>query len=339
LSWNGKNQKLHGGSGNNIDNFWEEKNVFVTGCTGFLGYWLTDTLQKKGAHVVGLVRDYVPHADFFTKDLDKKVVTVTGSLEEFALLERIVNEYEIDTVFHLGAQTQVGVGNRSPLATFETNIKGTWNLLEACRVNREIVKRIVVASSDKAYGEQKQLPYTEDAPLKGSHPYDVSKSCTDLITSTYYHTYRMPVGITRCGNIFGPGDLNYNRLIPGTIKAVMLDEPIIIRSDGTLIRDYFYVKDAVNAYITLAQNLEKPNVVGGAFNFSSGDPINVLEMTKKIADIMGKPDHPITILNEAKGEIKDQYLSNEKAERILQWQPQYTLEQALKETIETLRGD
>ncbi len=314
--------------------FWPGKRVFITGITGFVGYWLAEHLLAKGACVVGLVRDWVPESNFSRFRLGERITVVSGTLEDYALLERTLNEYDIDTVFHLGAQTQVGVGNRSPLATFETNIRGTWNLLEACRMHAAAVRRVVVASSDKAYGDQDKLPYTEDAPLQGKHPYDVSKSCTDLLASTYFNTYGLPVCITRCGNIYGPGDTNLSRLIPGIITWVLRGEPIVIRSDGTLVRDYFYVRDAVSAYVLLAETMEARSVVGEAFNFSSGLRISVLDMTKKILSVMDKSDHPVQILNEARGEIKDQYLSSDKASRLLGWQPSCGLEEALAETIE-----
>ena len=313
--------------------FWSGKRVFITGITGFVGYWLAEQLLERGAFIVGLVRDCVPQSNFSRCRLGDRIVTVAGALEDYALLERTLNEYDIDTVFHLGAQTQVGVGNRSPLATFETNIRGSWNLLEACRVHSSVIKRVVVASSDKAYGDQAILPYTEEAPLQGSHPYDVSKSCTDLLAYTYFNTYGLPVCITRCGNIYGPGDTNLNRLIPGIITWVLKGEPVVIRSDGTLVRDYFYVRDAVNAYMMLAENMEGKSLFGEAFNFSSGLRISVLEMTKAILAVMRKPDHPVRVLNEAHGEIKDQYLSNDKAGRLLGWQSVYGLEDALAETV------
>ncbi|MBM4311845.1 MAG: NAD-dependent epimerase/dehydratase family protein [Deltaproteobacteria bacterium] len=314
--------------------FWSEKKVFITGITGFVGYWLAERLLEQGACVVGLVRDCVPESNFSRFRLADRIVTVSGALEDYGLLERTINEYDIDTVFHLGAQTQVGVGNRSPLATFETNIRGTWNLLEACRVHASMIRRVVVASSDKAYGDQKILPYTEDAPLQGSHPYDVSKSCTDLLASTYFNTYGLPVCITRCGNIYGPGDTNLARLIPGIITWVLKGEPIVIRSDGMLVRDYFYVRDAVSAYMLLAETMEARSVVGEAFNFSSGLRISVLDMTKKILAVMHKTSHPVQVLNEARGEIRDQYLSSDKAARLIGWQPDYGLDEALAETVD-----
>jgi CDP-glucose 4,6-dehydratase len=263
---------------------------------------------------------------------------VRGQIEDYFLLERVLNEYEIDTVFHLAAQTIVDIANLNPLSTFEANIKGTWNLLEACRRNQQRVKRVVVASSDKAYGTQEKLPYTEDSPLQGAHPYDVSKTCADLIAHTFFNTYQLPVGITRCGNFYGGGDLNFNRIVPGTIRSVLHDQPLIIRSDGTPKRDYIYVKDAVHAYVTLAENIECLNLSGEAFNFSGGNLLSVLDITNKILELMGKKDYPVKILNQSKGEIKDQYLSIEKAKKILNWSPIYSLEDGLRETIEWYRS-
>jgi len=313
--------------------FWQDKNVFVTGCTGLLGGWLTKALVEREANVVGLVRDNVPRANFLRLKLDEFISTVRGEVEDYFLLERIINEYEIDTVFHLAAQTIVTIANRNPVATFETNIKGTWNLLEACRRN-PTVKRIVVASSDKAYGEHEVLPYKEEASLRGSHPYDVSKSCGDLVASAYYHTYKLPVCITRCGNFYGGGDLNFNRIVPGTIRSAILNKPPVIRSDGSLIRDYFYILDAVEAYLLLAEKIDELSLQGESFNFSNEVQLTVLELTNKILKLMGREDLAPVILNEAKSEIGHQYLSAEKAKRVLGWQARYTIDEGLKETID-----
>ncbi|MFC1904256.1 GDP-mannose 4,6-dehydratase [Chloroflexota bacterium] len=315
---------------------WHNRNVFVTGCTGLLGSWLTRALVDRGANVVGLVRDNVPRANFFQLGLDKRISAVRGEVENYFLLERTINEYEIDTVFHLAAQTIVTIANRNPIATFETNIKGTWNILEACHRN-QTVKRIVVASSDKAYGEHEVLPYKEDAPLKGSHPYDVSKSCTDLVTTAYGDTYDLPACVTRCGNFYGGGDLNFNRVVPGTIRSLIFNERPVIRSDGTLIRDYIYILDAVEAYILLAEKMEELTIKGEAFNFSNELQLNVLDMTGKILEVMGREDLAPVILNEAKGEIKHQYLSAEKARKVLGWQSKYSLEEGLRETVNWYR--
>ena len=314
------------------NNYWQDKNVFITGCTGLLGSWLTMELVKRGANVTGLIRDLVPRSNLNWSGFNDKINTVRGELEDFFVLQRALNEYEIDTVFHLGAQTIVTIANRNPLSTFESNIKGTWNLLEACR-RVATVSGIVVASTDKAYGEQEDLPYNEKFPLLGSHPYDVSKSCTDLISLAYYKTYQLPVCVTRCGNFYGGGDLNFNRIVPGTIKSVINNTPPIIRSDGTYIRDYFYILDAVEAYLFLAEKMDSLNIQGEAFNFSNEIQVTVLELTEKILELMGRKDLRPRILNQAKSEIKHQYLSAEKARTILGWKPKYTLEQGLEETI------
>ncbi len=319
-----------------MKNFWGNKNIFVTGATGLLGSWLVEDLIKKQANVVILLRDFVPNSRLIASGLINKTTVVKGCLEDYFTIERTLNEYEIDTVFHLGAQTIVGTANRSPLSTFEANIKGTWNVLEAVR-NSKLVKRTTVASTDKAYGPQKNLPYTEESPLQGNHPYDVSKSCSDLITQAYYETYDLPIAITRCGNIYGGGDLNFNRIIPGTIRSVIFNEKPIIRSDGTFIRDYIYIKDIVNAYLVLAENLERSEIKGQAFNFSTGNRINVLQLVNLILKLMRSRLKPV-ILNEAKAEIKDQSLSCEKAKKLLGWIPKYPLEQGLKETIQWYRN-
>lgn len=319
---------------NNIS--WRGKNVFVTGCTGLLGAWLTKALVDRGANVVGLVRDNVPRANFSRLALDRQVATVRGEVENYFLLERVINEYEVDTIFHLAAQTIVTIANRNPIATFETNIKGTWNILEACHRN-PTVKRVIVASSDKAYGEHEILPYEEGAALRGSHPYDVSKSCADLLAAAYAHTYQLPVCVTRCGNFYGGGDLNFNRIVPQTIRSVIFNERPVIRSDGTLIRDYIYILDAVEAYLYLAEKMEALPIQGEAFNFSNELQLNVLDMTGKILEVMGRKDLEPVILNEAVGEIKHQYLSAEKARKVLGWQPRYSLEEGLTETVNWYR--
>jgi CDP-glucose 4,6-dehydratase len=313
--------------------FWKDRNVFITGCTGLLGSHLTQMLVEKKANVVGLVRDLVPKSNLVQTGIHDRINIVRGCVEDFYTIERTINEYEIDTVFHLAAQTIVGIANRNPLSTFESNIKGTWCVLEACR-RVPTVKRIVIASSDKAYGDQDKLPYDENAPLIGAHPYDVSKSCADLISLMYYKTYNIPVCVTRCGNFYGPGDLNFNRIVPGTIRSIFNNEAPVIRSDGNYIRDYFYVKDGALAYIHLAEEMDDKKIHGEAFNFSNEIQVSVLELTKKILKLMEREDLKPMILNEAKNEIKHQYLSAEKARKMLGWKPKYDLESGLKETIE-----
>jgi CDP-glucose 4,6-dehydratase len=314
-------------------NFWKGRCVFVTGATGLLGSWLVGELVKREAQVTCLVRDWVPGSRLLHTGALAQVNIVRGELEDFSLLLRILNEYEIDTVFHLGAQTIVGTASRSPLSTFETNIRGTWNLLEACRLCAKLVRRVIVASSDKAYGIHDQLPYTEDTPLQGRFPYDVSKSCADLIAFSYFHTYGTPVAVTRCGNLFGGGDLNFNRLIPGTIRSVLQGEGPVIRSDGKNVRDYFFVQDAVEAYLQLAQYMLEQSCLGQAFNFGTETPKSVMDVVNLILQLTGASSLAPSILNEADHEIPSQYLDCSKARQKLGWQPRYTLESGLSETI------
>ncbi|AXC52023.1 NAD-dependent epimerase/dehydratase family protein [Bacillus spizizenii] len=312
--------------------FWKNKNVFVTGCTGLLGSYLVKELIDQGANVTGLVRDHVPQSNLYQGEHIKKMNIVRGSLEDLAVMERALGEYEIDTVFHLAAQAIVGVANRNPISTFEANILGTWNILEACR-KHPLIKRVIVASSDKAYGDQENLPYDENMPLQGKHPYDVSKSCADLISHTYFHTYGLPVCITRCGNLYGGGDLNFNRIIPQTIQLVLNGEAPEIRSDGTFVRDYFYIEDAVQAYLLLAEKMEENNLAGEAFNFSNEIQLTVLELVEKILKKMNSNLKP-KVLNQGSNEIKHQYLSAEKARKLLNWTPAYTIDEGLEKTIE-----
>lgn len=317
---------------------WKNKNVFVTGATGLLGSSMVEELLARGANVTCLIRDWVHGSKLLESDYLARCNTVRGELVDYDLLLRAINEYEIDTVFHLGAQTIVGTASRSPLSTFEANIKGTWNILEACRQCSRKIERVLVASSDKAYGSHANLPYTEETPLVGRFPYDVSKSCTDLISMSYYHTYATPVAITRCGNLFGAGDLNFNRLIPGTIKSALNNEAPVIRSDGLFVRDYFYVKDAVDAYLCLAEKLPDETFTGEDFNFGTETPLSVIELVDEILTAMGKQDLQPEILNQASHEIREQFLDCTKAKRMLNWAPKRTLQEGMKETIDWYRG-
>ncbi len=317
-----------------VKDFWKDRNVFVTGASGLLGSALTEALHARGANVVALLRDWTPASLLLGSGLVRRITLVHGELQDYEVMLRALNEYEIDTVFHLGAQTIVGTAARSALSTFESNIRGTWTLLEAARQCGGRVRRIVVASSDKAYGDQERLPYTEDTPLQGRFPYDVSKSCADLITFSYFHSYGLPVAVTRCGNLFGAGDLNFNRLVPGTIRSVLNRERPVIRSDGSYIRDYFYVRDAVAAYLLLAETLEDQDLAGQAFNFGTETPISVLALVRTILELMGESDLEPIVLNQASREILRQYLDCSKARALLGWAPEYTLEEGLRETID-----
>ncbi|MGB3716314.1 MAG: GDP-mannose 4,6-dehydratase [Candidatus Promineifilaceae bacterium] len=317
--------------------FWKDRRVFVTGCDGFIGSWLTAGLVSAGADVVGLLRDQVPRSQLVRSGTIDRITIVTGDLTDYPLLERTLAEYEIDTVFHLAAQTIVQIANRAPLSTFETNIKGTWVLMEAARRN-PTVKRVIVASSDKAYGTQVRLPYTEDSPLQGRHPYDVSKSCADLIAQAYANTYEMPIVVTRFANLYGGGDLNWSRIVPGTIRSALQGNKPVIRSDGTFRRDYLFVGDAVSAYMLLAERMQAPEVSGQVFNFGLDQPIEANMMVRIIIDLAGRPDLEPIILNQAQNEIPDQYLSSKKAHRILGWKPQHNIEEGLLKTIDWYRN-
>ncbi len=312
--------------------FWQDRPTFVTGGTGLVGSWLVRRLTEAGADVVCLVRDWVPQSELVRAGLIERVKVVRGDVRDREVLERALGEYEVDTVIHLAAQTIVTIANRNPLSTFETNIAGTWNLLEACRRSPR-VRQIVAASSDKAYGDQDILPYDENTPLQGQHPYDVSKSAADLIAKTYAVSYGLPVAITRCGNFYGGGDLNWNRIVPGTIRSVLRGQPPVIRSDGNFVRDYFYVEDGAAAYMLLAEKLAaQPELAGEGFNFSYGNQLTVLELTRRILSLMGSDLEP-DIRNEASNEIRKQFLNADKARKLLGWSPLFTLEQGLDKTI------
>jgi len=313
--------------------FWNQRPVLVTGATGLVGGWLVKRLIDAGADILCLVRDWIPQSELVRSHDIERVNVVRGDIRDQAVLERALGEFEIDTVFHLAAQTIVGIANRNPVSTFESNIQGMWTVLEASR-RSPAVKQIVVASSDKAYGEQPELPYHEGSPLEGRHPYDVSKSCADLISQTYARTYDTNVGITRCGNFYGGGDLNWSRIVPGTIRSLFAGQRPVIRSDGSLIRDYFYVEDGAAAYMLLAERLAAdPNLRGQAFNFSNELQITVLDLAKALTRVLGSKLEP-DVRNEAVNEIQHQYLSAAKARKVLQWQPLFTLEEGLSRTVE-----
>ena len=311
---------------------WTDRPVFVTGATGLLGGWLVRQLLEQGADVTALVRDWVPKSLLLSDSLLDRISVVRGDVRDQRVLERTMGEYEIDTVFHLAAQTIVGVANRNPVSTLDTNVRGTWALLEAAR-RSPLVKAVIVASSDKAYGEHETLPYDETAALQGAHPYDVSKSAADLISRMYAVTYGLPVAVTRCGNFYGGGDLNWNRLVPGTIRSALRGVAPVIRSDGLLVRDYFYVEDGATAYMTLAEALHgRPELRGEAFNFSNEIQVDVLTLAKTIIARVGGTVAP-EVRGEATHEIRHQWLSAAKARRMLGWAPRFTLDDGLDRTI------
>ncbi len=319
-----------------ISSFWLDRPVFITGGTGLVGSWLVKRLVEAGAEVVALVRDWVPQSELVRSNTIEKIRVVRGEVCDLALLERTLAEYEIDTVFNLAAQAIVAIANRNPISTFESNIQGTWSVLEACRRN-PTVRQVVTASSDKAYGSQPVLPYDETFPLRAEFPYDVSKACADMIAHSYATTFHVPVAITRCGNFYGGGDFHWNRIIPGTIRSVIRGERPVIRSDGNYVRDYFYVEDGAEAYMLLAEKLaQNPELRGQAFNFSYELQETVLDIVKRILALMGC-GLEVDIRNEANNEIRVQYLSAQKARQVLGWRPLFDLESSLLKTIDWYR--
>lgn len=316
----------------NDDAFWRGRSVFVTGATGLLGSWLVPALLKRGARVTALVRDHLPESRLWSAVDGKQINVVHGSLTDPHLLQRAFTEYEVATVFHLAAQTLVGVAKQDPVGTLEANVRGTWLLLDAARMAS--VQGVVVASSDKAYGISDQLPYREDFPLQGRFPYDVSKSCTDLISTMYAQTYQLPVAIARCGNLFGGGDLNTSRLIPGAIQATLRGEPFVIRSDGKFVRDFLYIEDAAEAYLLLAEAVSRSSRLHGqAFNFGLEQRTTMLDLVRTITNLMGRPELKPVIQNIASSEIREQYLDTQKARTLLGWRPRFTMEQGLQRTV------
>jgi CDP-glucose 4,6-dehydratase len=317
--------------------FWRGRRVLVTGGTGFLGSHVIGRLVAAGALVACLVRQPIPSQRLAQFPALARTRSVVGDLKDGVFVRSALGEYGIQTVFHLGAQTIVGIANKDPVTTFETNIQGTWSVLEGARLSG--VEQVVVASSDKAYGDHEKLPYEETAPLQGQHPYDVSKSCADLIARAYAVSFGLNVAITRCGNFYGPGDLNWNRIVPGTVRAVVEGKRPVIRSDGLNVRDYFHVEDGAAANVLLAEQLgARTDLKGEAFNFSNETQVTVLELVKRILGIMGSELEP-EVRNEASNEIRSQYLSAAKARRVLGWEPLYTLDSGLKDAIEWYRKE
>jgi CDP-glucose 4,6-dehydratase len=314
--------------------FWKDKQVLVTGGSGFIGSHLTRSLINQGAQVIVLCCDTQEKQRILRRQSLERLKMIQGYLQDYSLLEKILVEEKIDTVFHLGAQTQVTQALLSPLLTYESNIKGSYSLLEACRIHRKYLKRMIVASSDKVYGDSLELPYTEETPLKATYPYDVSKLCMDVMALSYYQTYGLPIAVTRCGNVYGGGDFNWERLIPSTICSLHEDCAPQLRSDGTALRDYIFIEDIVNAYLTLAENLEKKQLQGHVFNFGTSTPTSVLEVVSMISELMQKRHLIPIILNQAKQEIKHQYVSAKKARELLNWKPYFTLKTGLEMTVE-----
>lgn len=321
--------------------FWSGRTVLVTGAKGFAAAHIVKRLSEAGARIVGLERDFSRTTYFDTEGLGQVATVVQGDLSNYELMARLLSRYGVQTVIHLAAQALVGAANQDPLPTFDSNIRGTYVLLEAARQawdeGRGFLEGVVVASSDKAYGQHAELPYTEQTPLEGLHPYDASKACTDILARAYAHTYGLPVAVTRCANLYGPGDLNFSRLIPDTIRRLLEGRRPQIRSDGSPQRDYLFIDDAVAGYLTLAQQLDNPRVTGEAFNFGTGQPVSVLEVVEEIIQIAGVQGREAEVLGQSWGELQHQYLDATKAREILGWQPQISRREGLQITIDWYR--
>jgi len=318
------------------NNFWKGKAALITGFEGFLGSNLTKALVSSGAKVIGIDIKVRRKKTILTPADYNSITVIKGSVVNYGLVRSIIKKYNINVVFHLAAEAIVGKSYSNPLKNFSTNIEGTWKVLEACR-NARSIQAIIIASSDKAYGSHKKLPYTEKTPLIGRHPYDVSKSCADLIAYAYFHTFNLPVSVTRCGNIYGPGDFNFSRLVPDAIRCALSNKTLLIRSDGRFTRDYVFVDDIVNGYILLAERLRRLRLGGEAFNLSDNNPIPVLMLVKKIFKLT-RSKGKFMILDNAKYEIPHQCLASNKARRALGWKPRVSLEDGINKTIAWYKG-
>ncbi len=316
---------------------WAGERVLVTGATGMVGSAVCRRLVDAGAHVVALVLDADPSSDLIRSGTMGRTAVVHGALEDLAAVERAIVGHEVTTLVHLGAQTIVSAARRAPLATFEANIRGTYDVLEVARRHPDLVRRVVVASSDKAYGASDSLPYVESHPLAGRQPYEVSKSCADLIAQSYATTYGLPVAVARCGNIYGPGDLNWSRIVPGTVRSLLRGERPVIRSDGTLVRDYLHVDDVVDAYLALAASLDDPPPGGVAYNFSDESPRTVLEVYAAVCQAAGTADVEPEVLGLASDEIPSQHLDASAARERLGWRPRVELGDGLRRTVDWYR--
>ncbi len=312
--------------------------VLVTGGTGFIGSWLVARLLDLGARVTVLVLDHDPSSELIRSGRIAGCRVVDGRLEEIDDVERALLASEAEVVFHLGAQALVIPALEAPLLTFEANVRGTYNLLEACRRHAKGLSAVVVASSDKAYGDVPVLPYTEEMPVAGRHPYDVSKSCADLLARAYAHTYGLPVTVARCGNVYGGGDLAWSRIVPGTIRSVLRGERPVIRSDGRYTRDYIHVDDVVDAYLSLALATGGAAGPGDVFNFAPGAPASVREIVDLLLAILGREDLAPVVLDTARAEIRDQALDAGKARDLLAWTPQISLREGLEKTVPWYRA-
>lgn len=318
--------------------FWKGRLVLITGVTGFIGSSLAARLDERGARVVGFARyeGGGEESSLHRLGLKKRIKLIYGELENYSLIRKIVNQYDFGAVYHLAAQAIVGKANQDPLLTFKTNIEGTWNLLESCR-EKNSAQAVIVASTDKAYGTHSKLPYSEDYPLQPDYPYDVSKACADMIARSYYKTYGLPVVVTRFCNVYGPGDLNFSRIIPDAIRSILQGKRPVIRSDGTPERDYLYIDDATDLYLLLAQRAQETK--GNIFNAGHNKPVGVLSLVKTILRLARRTDLKPDIRGKGRlhGEIDRQWMDGGKAKRVLGWVPHVRLEEGLRRTVDWYR--
>jgi len=308
--------------------------VLVTGAPGFIGAWLAQRLLDEGARVVVSRRDVDPRSRFRTEGVEARCEIVQADVTDYQAVLRLLSEHEVQVVFHLAAQPIVGIANRSPMSTFETNVRGTYTLLEACRAKGVVgkpVERVIVASSDHAYGEQEEPPYREDFALNARYPYDVSKACTDMIARSYAATYDLPVAVTRLANVYGGGDRNWSRIVPDLARALVRGERPVIRSDGTPERDYLYVEDAVDAYLAVAKSLELPKLRGRAWNAGWGRPVSVLDMVQRLIAVSGKELEPdVRGTRAPDAELDRLYLDCTAIREELGWSPRWELDRGLR---------
>jgi CDP-glucose 4,6-dehydratase len=308
--------------------------VLVTGAQGFIGSWLAERLLAEGATVVTPRRDFDPRSRFRVDGIEDRCKVALADIQDYESMVRVLNEHEVDSVFHLAAQTIVGTANRSPLSTFDANIRGTYALLEACRAVGDRIARIVVASSDKAYGSHAELPYREDFALQPTFPYDVSKAATDMIARSFAATYGLPVAVTRLANVYGGGDLNWSRIVPDTCRALIAGQAPTIRSDGSPERDYLYVEDAVDAYLAIAASLDSGELRGRAWNAGWGSPLSVREIVDRLIAVSGSDVAPdVRGSGTPHGEIDRQYLDSTAIRERLGWEPAVSLEDGLTRTF------
>jgi CDP-glucose 4,6-dehydratase len=312
---------------------WHGRVALVTGCTGLLGCWVSRRLCDLGARVVGLVRDAVTDGHPFERfGLRDRMKLVTGSVDDFDLVRRLVAEERVQVILHLAGQSRVHVAAERPRLAFEVNIRGTWNVLEAVRVAGTRTP-VVLASSGTVYGTADELPFTEDTPLRSTSPYDASKACAESVARSYHATFGVPVCLVRSGNLYGGGDLHIERIVPGTIRALLSGERPVIQGDGRAVRDYLYVDDAARAYVMLAEATDDSEIAGEAFNLGAERPTTVADIVETIMRVGGRPDLTAHVLGRPAPAVPAMVLSSLKARKAVGWRAETPLETGLASTI------